>query len=334
MKNELLKITQNGIYCPAGGFYIDPWRGVERAVITHGHADHARWGSQNYLASTNSREILYQRLGKNINLQTVDYGQPTYINSVKISLHPAGHLLGSSQIRVEYRGEVWVVSGDYKLAEDKTCASFEPLKCHTFITESTFGLPIYRWQPTEVVMESVNNWWRNNAENDSTSILFAYALGKAQRILAELDDSIGTIYTHGAVEKMNECYRSAGIKLPQTTYVGEVSDKKVFVGGIVIAPGSGDEPSWLRKFPKPLRASASGWMAVRGNRRRKALDRGIVLSDHADWEGILSTIEAAEAENIWVTHGYSSPLIRYLKEKGLNAFSVETPYNEEGEDNQ
>ena len=332
MNENLLTITDDGLYCQIGDFYIDPWRPVDKAVITHGHADHARWGSNWYLASEESKYILEARLGSEIHLQTIPYNETININGISISLHPAGHILGSSQIRLEYRGEVWVVSGDYKSDSDKTCRSFEPLKCHTFITESTFGLPVYKWQSQQSIFNDINTWWEKNKDEKKTSLIFAYALGKAQRILSGLDTGIGPIYTHGAVEKINQCYHKIGIQLPRTKYVGGVVNRNDFVGGMVIAPPSADNPAWTKKFPYLWRAFACGWMQIRGNRRRRVVDRGFVLSDHSDWTGLLRAIEATGAENIWVSHGYSRVFVTYLRERGLNACDVYTQFEGEMED--
>jgi putative mRNA 3-end processing factor len=209
----VVQVTENGVYCPSGDFYIDPWGPVDRAVITHAHSDHARSGSKQYLTAQPGQSLLRARLGEDTAIEGVSYGEAVSLNGVHVSLHPAGHVLGSSQVRLENRGEVWVVSGDYKLEPDATCAAFEPVRCHTFLTESTFGLPIYRWQPQTRVFEQINAWWKSNQEKGKASLLFAYALGKAQRVLAGVDSSIGPIYTHGAVEKLTQVYRAAGIPL-------------------------------------------------------------------------------------------------------------------------
>jgi putative mRNA 3-end processing factor len=325
-KNQLLEQTPAGLYCRAGNFYIDPWQPVENAIITHGHSDHARWGSKKYLAAKGNENILKARLGEDIRLQTIAYGECLSINGFRISLHPAGHLLGSAQVRLERNGQVWVVSGDYKVEADGTCSPFEQLRCHTFVSESTFGLPVFKWRPQSEIFSDVNTWWRENRDQGKTSLLFAYSLGKAQRIIAGLDPSIGTILTHGAVENMNRCYRAAGIELPMTRKVVDVSDNKEFVGAIVIAPPSADSPGWVKKFPQTSTAFASGWMQIRGHRRRRSVDRGFVLSDHSDWPGLIRTIRQTEAENIWVSHGYTDEMVRWLREAGLNAREVETRF--------
>ena len=328
MSNPLLIVNSNGLYCPAGDFYIDPWRPVERAVITHGHSDHARFGSQKYLTHQHGIGLLRARLGNEINVSGLDWNESITLNGVSVSLHPAGHVLGSAQVRVESAGEVWVVSGDYKLAADPTCKGFEPVHCHTFVTESTFGLPIYRWPPGEEVISQVNQWWKQTADSGTASVICGYSLGKAQRILAGLDANIGPIYTHGAVERMNEVYRAEGVELPKTLSVFANSSKN-FAGAIIVSPPSAVATPWLRRFGDYRLALASGWMAIRGARRRRAVDRGFVLSDHADWPGLLSAIRESRATRVLVTHGYTGPLVRWLREQGLDSVALQTAY--EGE---
>ena len=324
--SQLLEQTPAGLYCRAGDFYIDPWKPVAKAIITHGHADHARAGNQHYLAAKNSEGILRTRLGEDIKLQTVEYGETISVNGTQVSLHPAGHILGSAQVRLERNGMVWVVSGDYRVEPNPTCAPFEQLKCHTFVSESTFGLPVFKWQPQAELFEDINNWWRRNRARGHTSILFAYALGKAQRIIAGLDPSIGLIFTHGAVENMNHCYRAAGVMLPPTRPVADVTDKQDFAGAMVIAPPSADAPGWIKRFARISTAFASGWMQIRGNRRRRSVDRGFVLSDHSDWPGLVKTIRQTEAATIWVSHGYTAEMVRWLQDEGYEAVEILTRY--------
>ncbi len=331
---DLFELTEAGLYCRIGNFHIDPWKPVPKAIVTHGHSDHAIWGCGKYLSSETGVKILQQRLGFDIELQTLKYGEKLYLNGMTISLHPAGHILGSAQVCLDYRGNLCVVSGDYKVEPDPTCTAFETIRCHTFITESTFGLPIFRWQPQKEILEDINAWWKNNREQKKTSILFAYALGKAQRVISGLDPSIGPILTHGAVEKFNRCYRDAGVSLPLTRYVGEVKDKKTFESAIVIAPPSADTPLWTKKFPQIARAFASGWMQIRGNRRRRSVDCGFTFSDHSDWDDLIRTIWATGAERIWVTHGYASELARWIQEHGLEAMAIPTQFSGEIDDAQ
>ena len=325
MKQSLLEFTDRGIYCPAADVYIDPWKPVQRALITHGHADHSRWGHEHYLCTREARPVISYRLGE-VKIDTVEYGETRTINGVRFSFHPAGHIVGSAQIRVEYKGEVWVSSGDYKLQEDGLSKPFEPVKCHTFITESTFGLPVYTWKPQTEVFEEINEWWRQNKEEGKVSVLGAYALGKAQRLLAGLDPSIGPIYTHGAVENTNEIIRSQGIKLPATTRVTRDIDRKAYIGAMVIATPSATGSSWMRKFKPASVGIASGWMALRGTRRRRGADRGFVLSDHVDWDGLNDAIASTGAERVFVTHGYTEIFSRWLREQGYEAYVVKTEY--------
>jgi putative mRNA 3-end processing factor len=324
--NGLVETTPSGLYCRQGDFYIDPWRPVQRAVITHAHGDHARQGSAAYLACAEGASVLKARLGDQIRLQALAYGEKLSLGRVQISLHPAGHILGSSQVRIEAGGRICVVSGDYKVEEDPTCEPMELLRCHQFITESTFGLPIFRFPSQQQVLDDIGAWWQSNRDSSRTSVLFAYALGKAQRVIAGLDPSIGPILTHGAVEKINACYRQAGVRLPATRTVGSVENKKDFRGAIVIAPPSADHPAWLRKFAEPSRAVASGWMQIRGNRRRRSLDRGFILSDHSDWQGLNQAIAAAEADTVGVTHGYAAEMVRWLTEIGRQAYAMRTSF--------
>ncbi|MCU9947429.1 ligase-associated DNA damage response exonuclease [Pseudomonas sp. PDM13] len=328
---DLVVARPEGLYCPPGDFYIDPWKPVERAVITHGHGDHARTGNGHYLAAAAGEGILRARLG-DIRLQTLDYGERLDHGGVTLSLHPAGHVLGSAQVRLEYQGEVWVASGDYKTEADGTCAPFEPVRCHCFITESTFGLPIYRWQPQASLFAEIDAWWRANQAAGRASVLFCYAFGKAQRILHGIDASIGPILAHGAMEPLNRVYREAGIALPETRYAGDIPrNDPLLRQALVLAPPSAGGSTWMRRFGDYSDAFASGWMMLRGTRRRRGVDRGFVLSDHADWPGLLWAIEQSGAERVFVTHGSVNVLVRYLCEQGLDAQGFSTEYGDEDE---
>jgi putative mRNA 3-end processing factor len=331
VKNPLLLFNQNGIYCPQADIYIDPWRKVKKALITHAHADHSRWGNEQYMATKTSVPIMKHRLG-DINIQGVDYRESLLINGVKFSFHPAGHIIGSAQIRVEYKGEIWVVSGDYKVENDGISEPFEPVKCHSFITECTFGLPCYNWKPQIETFKEMNQWWLNNQASQKTSVVVAYSLGKAQRIIQNIDTNIGPIYTHGAVENINQLFRNSGIAINDTIQSTKEIDKKAYKGSLIITPNSGTG-SWLKKFMPYQLAFASGWMALRGARRRRAADRGFVISDHADWKGLLWAIENTGAENIITTHGYTEIFAQYLREKGYNAMSQFTEFTGESIDN-
>jgi putative mRNA 3-end processing factor len=325
----VLQVTERGIYCPSGGFHVDPWKPVEVAVITHAHSDHATWGSRHFICSTSCAPILRERLGPEVSIQPLAFGEQLVRNGVKISLHPAGHILGSAQVRVEHHGAVWVVGGDYKTAPDPTCEAFEPVRCHGFVSESTFGLPIYRWPAAGQVFEEINAWWRENQERGRTSVLFGYAMGKAQRLLAGIDPAIGAVFAHGALLRYLPMYRHAGVRLPEVRHAESREVRLARPHGLVLAPPSAIGSPWLRKLGEVSTGFASGWMQVRGARRRRALDRGFVISDHADWDGLWQAIRATEAETIWLTHGFSHPMARWLREKGLNAEAVGTRF--EGE---
>ncbi len=311
--------TDRGLYCPEGDFHIDPWRPVERAVITHAHSDHARWGMGRYLGSKEGEGVLRRRVGWDAKIDTLEYGESVRINGAKVSLHPAGHILGSAQVRVEVDGEVAVVSGDYKTEPDPTCTPFEPVPCHLFVTESTFGLPIYHWPSPESLKAEMNEWWRANQAAGRASILLGYALGKSQRALAALDPSIGPIVLHGALVGLTQDYRDAGIALPDTLKVSDMEKGYDWSQAVILAPPSAHGTTWTRKFGDHSAAFLSGWMAIRGARRRRAVDRGFVMSDHVDWPSLLGAIGATGAERVWVTHGYVNVVVRYLREQGLDA---------------
>lgn len=332
MSTSLITLTDHGLYCPPGDFFIDPWQPVDRAVITHAHADHARPGSAQYLTAAAGARILAARLGDGAVIDPLPYGQTVDHHGVRVSLHPAGHVLGSAQVRLEHKGEVWVVTGDYKLDADPTCAPFEPLRCHDLLTESTFGLPVYRWPNPGDVFAEINDWWRGNREVGRASILYGYALGKAQRLLSGLDPGIGPIYTHGAVERMTNEYRAGGVDLPPAQHVGAAPARTKWAGAMVIAPPSARNSAWTRKFGEASTAMASGWMRIRGARRRRAVDRGFVLSDHVDWPGLHTVIHESGAERVWVTHGFVEPMVRRLRELGMDARGVRTPYEGESDE--
>jgi len=331
MSDPLLTFTDAGIHCAAGDFHIDPWRPVARALITHGHSDHARAGHLRYLATRAAAPVIRHRLG-NINIETISYGEQRTIGGVTVSFHPAGHVPGSAQIRVAHRGEVWVVSGDYKVEHDGLSEPFEPVPCHAFITECTFGLPVFKWQPQARVAAELNAWWAGNAAAGRTTILGAYALGKAQRLLSLLNPDIGPILTHGAVENTNAVLRAQGLRLPNTIPVTPALSPKNHPGALIIAPPSALGTPWARRFGPASDGFASGWMALRGVRRRRAADRGFVMSDHADWEGLNTAIRATGAERIFVTHGYTTIFRRWLAEQGYDAQIVQTAYEGESLD--
>lgn len=327
MKRPLLEFTEKGIYCARADVYLDPWKPVSKALISHGHSDHSRAGNGSYITHFKNLPIIRHRLGP-IQARGVSWNEALTVNGVRFSFHPAGHIPGSSQIRVEYKGEIWVFSGDYKTEDDGLSTPFDPIRCHTFITECTFGLPAFSWRPQSEVMQQINAWWASLRAEGRTAVLFAYSLGKAQRLLRHLDTGIGTIFTHGAIENMNEIIRGIA-PLPGTRRITRETSKKELQGNLVLAPPSAHGSTWMRKMVPYETASASGWMAFRGARRRRAMDRGFVLSDHCDWAGLLESIEATGAERIICTHGYSDIFARFLREQGYDARTEATQY--EGE---
>ncbi len=328
---NLISFTDKGLFCEAGGFYIDPWKPVERAVITHGHSDHARIGNKYYLCHRFTKPILQLRLGDN-NYQTVDWNESINMNGVKVSLHPAGHIIGSSQIRLEYNNEVWVVSGDYKTEDDGLSGKFEALKCNTFITESTFGLPIYKWKPQLRIYDDIINWISKNKENGKTSILLAYSLGKAQHVLQAIKETTQTILAHGAIFNMQQTLINAGWDLTPVVRITPETPKELLKETVIIAPPSAESTSWIKKLYPYSIGVCSGWMQVRGNARRRNVDAGFALSDHADWNGLLQTVKATGAEKVFVTHGFQSAFSRYLNEENIAiAAEVKTQYGNEDE---
>lgn len=326
----LLCVTPAGLYCAAGDFHIDPWRPVPRAIITHAHADHARPGSDAYLAAEEGIPLLRHRLG-DITAEGVAWGERRRMGAVQVSLHPAGHIRGAAQVRVEHDGDVWVVTGDYKRATDPTCTPFEVVRCRTLITEATFALPIHRWAPAGVVIDDVVRWVDACRQQQRTAVLFTYTLGKAQRLLAEIGAKRDApIFVHGSIEPLNALYRAAGVSLPPTRLVSEQPRGERIEDALVLAPPSANIPGWTRRFRDPETAFASGWMQLRGTRRRRSLDRGFAISDHADWPALLQTIEESGAERVLATHGDSAALVRFLTERGLDAAALATEFT--GED--
>jgi putative mRNA 3-end processing factor len=326
----LLEFTSKGIYCKQADVYLDPWRGVDKALISHGHSDHARWGSKRYITHHTNVPILQHRLGKVV-VTGKKYKETFRINGVQFSFHPAGHVPGSSQIRAEYKGEVWVFTGDYKTQLDGISTPYEPVHCHTFITECTFGLPVFRWEDPTKIHQQINQWWAANQAEQTCSLLMGYSLGKVQRLLKHLDPSIGKIYTHGATEQMTEVLRPL-IDFPKTELITPATSKKVLEGNLVLAPPAVMGSAWMKKLGRVSTGYASGWMAFRGARRRRAVDRAFVLSDHADWEGLLSAIKATGCENVITTHGYTELFAQYLNEHGWNARTQKTQYASETEE--
>ncbi|MDX2098494.1 MAG: ligase-associated DNA damage response exonuclease [Leptolyngbyaceae cyanobacterium bins.59] len=328
---SLITVVPEGLYCERGGFFIDPWRPVDTALITHAHSDHARWGSRQYIATRLSEGILRKRLGEDMGFQGVEYGEKLKLGETWVSFHSAGHVLGSAQIRVEHREEVWVISGDYKRCPDPSCTPFEVIPCDVFITEATFGLPIYRWETGEATTQRIYDWWQSDPERPS--LLFCYAFGKAQRILSELTKFTDRpVYLHGAVQVLTDQYRQLGVPMVETLPISEKPRSHSFNGELILAPPSAHRSAWMKRFSHPQTAFASGWMAVRGARRRRGYERGFVLSDHADWPSLIQTVLQTQAKTVYVTHGQSEVLARYLSEvHSLHALPLKTLFEGEAD---
>jgi putative mRNA 3-end processing factor len=329
----LIEPTDAGLYCAAGGFHIDPWKPVPRAVITHAHGDHLQAGSNAYLCSTASLRLVSQRLGTDSGITAVEYGEAISMDGVRVSLHPAGHILGSAQVRVEYCGEVWVASGDYKRQPDSTCSPFEAQRCHTFISEATFALPVFRWDPPAVTIAEIVTWLEEMRAAQRPAVIFGYALGKAQRLLAELHANgfDRRIFVHGSLVPLIDIYRSSGVGMPEILRATQTARGTSFAGELIVAPVSARGSTWMRRFRDHGAAFASGWMRIRGARRRRGYDRGFALSDHADWDDLVQTVVDTGAQRVFVTHGYTEVLSRFLVERGLQASGWRTQHEGEAE---
>jgi putative mRNA 3-end processing factor len=326
----MLTETAAGLYCPSGDFYIDPWAPVARAVITHAHGDHARPDSTAYLCASDCAPLLERRFGPSTIIEPQPYGTSVTLGSARVSLHPAGHIRGSAQVRIEGADGTWVVTGDFKRAADPTCAPFEPVPCTTFVTESTFGLPIYRWDPTDDVMRQMVAWWEENRTRGLASVLFCYTIDKAQRVLAELTKYTDRgVLVHGMMLPMIDAYRSAGVHMLPTSALIERPRGSSVAGELVLAPLSARGTPWMRRLGDLSDAFVSGLMRVRGVRRQRAYDRGFVLSDHADWPDLISTIAETGASRVLATHGHAEPLARFLASRGLESGVLRTAW--EGE---
>jgi putative mRNA 3-end processing factor len=333
-EDPIIVNTDRGLYCPAGDFHIDAWCGVPRTIITHAHSDHARPGSSRYLTTSDGIHVLRRRMGEDATIDALEYGKSLDMNGVRVSLHPAGHVLGSAQVRLEHHGRIWVITGDYKRQNDPTCRPFELVRCQTLVTECTFGLPIFRWREPQLVIADINQWWGENLAAGRTSVILAYSLGKAQRVLGSVDAGIGPILLHGAVFNMVEAYRQSGVALPAADYASEENAKSNRGRALVICPEWAVGHPWLRKFSPLSLGVASGWMRVRGFRRRAAADRGFVLSDHVDWPALMQTIDETGAEHIVATHGYTEPLAQYLKEQNRDVSIFKTRFKDYGEEDE
>ncbi len=326
-RDDLVILRPEGMYCPRGDFYIDPWRGVDCAVLTHGHADHARSGSVRYHAAESGLGLLQHRLGASAHIVGHGYGETFVLGDARVSLHSAGHILGSSQVRIEVDGEVWVVTGDFKRDADPTCTPFDVVRCDTLITEATFGLPCYRWPAMHEVVDEVLDWWDQCAREHVPAVMFCYALGKAQRLLAELAERVDrTVFLHGAMTPLVERYRDANIRMLPGEPVGDSKRARDFSGELILAPPSAAGSPWMRRFNSASTAFASGWMQIRGNRRRRGYDRGFVVSDHSDWPGLIRTVEESGARRVLATHGSTDSLVRYLNDRGVVAAALKTEF--------
>nr|WP_298990979.1 ligase-associated DNA damage response exonuclease [uncultured Polaribacter sp.] len=325
---RLVKFTKKGIYCIPGKFYLDPWYPVEYAIISHGHADHARWGNKHYLCYNQSKAILQHRIGADISIESLLYNEYKVINGVKVSFHPAGHIIGSAQIRLEYKGYIVVFSGDYKTQPDFITTPFEPVRCHEFITESTFGLPIYKWKSEEELQQELQDWIVQNQQNNRTSVFLGYSLGKAQRIM-KLVENVEEIYVHSAIHNLNKAIENSGKSLPTTKLLTADLKKIEIQNKIVILPPALLGSKMIKKIPNAATAICSGWMQIRGNRRWKGVDAGFAVSDHADWDGLLSAVKATEAEKVYVTHGSQAVFSKYLNEIGIEAHELKTEFGED-----
>ena len=325
LREPLFKISEAGLFCPRGAFYVDPWAPVATALITHAHGDHAVKGSRRYVTAESGQWVLWSRMGQHSKIEPIPFGESIDLNGVKVSLHPAGHILGSAQVRAEYQGEVWVVSGDYKVAPDATCAAFEPIRCHTFVTESTFAQPIFQWEPQEVTFSQIHDWWRANQAANQASFLFAYALGKAQRLLAGLDPSIGPIFAHRDIESVNELYRKSGVNLPAVRIPNDGMTGDEWGRSLILQTPSARWSQAFAHLGNFSTAFASGWMMLPNATHERRVHNGFALSDHADHRELLGAVAATGAERVLVTHGYIDEFVGELKSLGYDAVPMRTP---------
>lgn len=319
---NLIRLTKYGLYCPIGDFYIDATGRVDRNIVTHAHSDHARPGHKHYLTHHHSEPLMRVRLGKSISVQSMAYGESVSMNNVRVSFHPSGHIFGSAMVRVEYEGEIWVVSGDYKLEEDGVSEPFAPVSCHTFMSESTFGLPVYYWPDQDEEYRRINHWWQQNKTDGITSILFAYSLGKAQRLLKNIDSTIGPVYVHKTITDMNDVLRSYGINLPKTITIQASTTPDELSGNLIIAPPSFYSGNVARDLKMVSLGMASGWVQTGRHMGSGGADKGFILSDHADWDGLLSAIQATGAERVVTMHGYTAELSRWLNTTGFSSIEI------------
>lgn len=326
---ELLELSPKGLYCALGDFYIDPWKKVEKAIITHGHGDHAHWGMDEYFATTTAEHILHKRLGADIKLTTYPYGEVFRMGEVDVSFHPAGHILGSSQVRIQYKDEVWVFTGDFKRDEDLTCEPFQVVPCDVFISEATFSLPVYSWPPFMNEVKDIHEWWMKNRAEGFNSVLCCYALGKAQRLIAGLREITNDkIWVHGTIDELNKCYEKTGLSWENVEKV-PLESKVKMAGDMILCPPSALGSTWAKRVSPKKVAFASGWMRLRGNRRRKGYERGFVISDHADWPSLIRTVKETGCKKVYFTHGNTDAIVKFLNESGIKSYDLKLPYDVE-----
>lgn len=332
-RTKLIRCTAVGLYCPLGDFHIDPTSRAPRAVITHAHADHARHGTRLMFTARDGAALLRARLRRGVDIRALDYGKQLRLGGVTVSLHPAGHVLGSAQIRIEADGEVVVVAGDYKLCADPTCRPFEPVRCDTFVTEATFAEPRFRWPDPAVVQREINDWWRQNHAQRRTSVIFAYAFGKAQRVLAGLDPAIGPILVEREIASLLPFYEAAGVALPPARVADAETVGTTRGRAVIIAPRAAARATWFKHIPRRVTAVVSGWMADTEppcSGKRRDADRGFPLSDHADWPGILRAIELSGARHVAIHHGDGETLRRHLQDSGIDAYMLRRAHGGRG----
>jgi len=319
----LVEWTPQGLYCRRGDFYIDPQRGVNTAIITHAHSDHARRGSQHYFCTQSGLHLLKSRLGPKIKATGIPYQQSFQLGEVQVSFHPAGHILGSAQIRIEWDSQVWVVSGDYKREADPSCEPFESVQCNTFITEATFGTPRYIWDKTRQHGKEIYSWWAENAKSGVNSLLFGYSLGKTQRILAELAPYFTRpVVIHPSMQEITECYRAEGRKLAPTLGLDSPQLQKPLRGELILAPPSILKGEFLEQLGEYETAFASGWMQGSSPFHQSGYDKGFVISDHADWNDLNQSIKETGAKRVFVLHRSHGALVRHLRKQGLEAYPI------------
>ena len=313
-KQNLILQKSQGLYCEPANVWIDPYKPVEKAIITHAHSDHFTNGCREYICSIETGLLLRKRFGNNINLKTFDYDKNFFINGINFSLHPSGHILGSSQIKINAGSEVWLITGDLKRQKDKTCRSYKKLKTDFLICESTFALPIFNWESTQKIIDNITKWVFQN--EDSTSILFCYSLGKAQRLLSELiTQNLKNIYVHKSINNMNIIYKKLGIELEEAKLFNNDIEINNIKNSLLLLPPSLNNRNFLKKFNRVQTGFASGWMSIRALKKRSGYDKGFTISDHADWKGLIKTIRESEAKRVFLNHGEGEYLANFLRDK-------------------